>query len=375
MERMRRLARGREHGQSIVFFAFFTIFILGVVAIVVESSAVYIQRRNLQNAADAAALAGAQSLDGTISSETLAEGVALTYKNDNITSTTYFLAEAQSSYTDIEVTVKKKSATAFAGWMSFGEPEVTAKAKARIASPLLPGPGVVPLGIDAQTYNHCIVDNECEDVTMKEYSGNNDDPPSSYGLLDLGGTGGGANEVCEYLVGGATVQITDPDNLKSGNVSSLHNCLINRYNAANATGGTHAPRCVTWEDVTDNDVLIDACNPLSGAKRGADSNFPVAQPTMAIVIPVVVDFDQTGCDTNPKCFDIVGSGDQLRTFAIFLIDQSTVLGDDPTCNVNGQCWITGRFIREWKAPVSTNFDVPTGTYNPNALLKIVQLID
>ncbi|MBE0608804.1 MAG: hypothetical protein IH609_05455, partial [Dehalococcoidia bacterium] len=273
------------------------------------------------------------------------------------------------------VQVRKKAATAFAGWLSFGEPVVSAKATARIASPLLPGPGVVPLGIDKETYDQCKVDGDCTDVTLKENSTNNDDPPSSYGLLDLGGGGGGANEVCEFLVGGSAFPIQDPDNLKSGNVSSLHNCLIDRMTAAAAADGTHPNRCITWEEVTDNDVLIDECNPLSGASRGKDTAFPLAQPTAVILIPILTDFDQAGCDTNPKCFDIVGEGDELRTFAFFLIDESTVWGPDPTCNESGQCWITGRFILEWPAPITTDFSQPTGEYNPDALLKVIQLID
>lgn len=368
-----RDAERDESGQSAIFFAFFTIFVLAILAIVVESSGVYLQRRNLQNAADAAALAGAQSLTGLAASETPAQSAAQAYKDNNISGSTYFLAEVQNSYTQVEVTVKKKSSTAFAGWLSFGEPEVTAKATARIASPLLPGPGVVPLAIDNSTYNNCIQGGACTGVTLKEESGNNSVPRNSYGLLDMGGVGGGANEVCDYLIGGSTVPITDPNNEKQGNVSSLHNCLDDRMTAADHND------CLLINEVLDgNGALKDRCNPLSGAGKGADPSYPNAQPTAVIVIPVVTDFSGTGC-SGSHCVDIVGSGQQLRTFAIFLIDLTTVerVGNvGPTCNNSGQCWITGRFLLTHFAPVSTRFDLPTGTYDPNAsLLKIIQLVD
>jgi Flp pilus assembly protein TadG len=362
----------REDGQSIITIALMSFFLLAVLAVVVESSAVYIQRRNLQNAADAAALAGAQSLDGTAASETPAETAALNYKDNNISGSTFFLADARNNYTEIEVTVKKRSATAFAGWMSFGEPEVTAKATARIAAPLLPGPGVVPLAIDLATYNNCIQGGVCAGVTLKEESGNNSVPRNSYGLLDLGGVGGGASEVREFFVGGSTVGITDPDNEKQGNVSSMRQAVEDRMTAAAHNG------CLTLAQVTDsNGVLLDRCNPLAGAGRGADSAYPNAQPTAVIVIPVITDFSGTGC-TGSHCVDIVGSGTQLRTFAIFLVDETTyrtVNGVGPTCADNGQCWITGQFILTHLAPVSTQFNLPTGTFDPDALLKIVQLID
>lgn len=370
--RLRQFAAD-ERGQSVIFFAFFTLFGLAMLAIVVESSGVYLQRRNLQNAADAAALAGAQSLTGLAASETPAVAAAHDWADKNITGTTFFQAQVENNYTQVRVTVKKRSSTAFAGWLSFGSPEVTARATARIASPLLPGPGVVPLAIDLETYNNCIQGGQCTNVTLKEYSSNNSNPRNSYGLLDLGGLGGGANEVCNYLIGGSTVGIADPDNEKQGNVSSLHNCLDDRMTAADHND------CLTIGEVLDgNGALKDRCNPLSGAGKGADPSYPDAQPTAVIIIPVVTDFSGTGC-SGAHCVDIVGSGTQLRTFAFFLIDRTTVTrinGVGPTCNVSGQCWITGQFLDTWFAPVSTRFDQPTGTYDPNAsLLKIVQLVD
>ncbi|MBE0609196.1 MAG: hypothetical protein IH609_07445, partial [Dehalococcoidia bacterium] len=137
-----------EESQSIVTLALMSLFILAILAVVVESSAVYIQRRNLQNAADAAALAGAQELNGLASGDDPAREKAKEYAAENVDGLIPGDEPIVSGHTQIQVQVRKKAATAFAGWLSFGEPVVSAKATARIASPLLPGPGVVPLGID-----------------------------------------------------------------------------------------------------------------------------------------------------------------------------------------------------------------------------------
>lgn len=389
----------REESQSIVTLALMSLFILAILAVVVETSAVYIQRRNLQNAADAAALAGAQELNGLAAGEAPAIAAAEAYADDNVSDLLGVTAVVSEGYTQVQVQVQKKAATAFAGWLSFGEPTVSAKATARIASPLLPGPGVVPLAIDLATYDSCIVDDLCSGVTLKEWAGNNEDPPSSFGYLDLGGIGGGQNEICAGLVGGAAAAITDPDNEHNGNISSVFNCLVDRMNAAIAND------CLTVDQVLDGEgALLDRCNPLGGAGKGAHPSFPEAQPTAVIIIPVITGFDGEGCATGPHCVDIDGELEELRTFAFFLVDRTTIQtvnGAGPTClnpgggnhggggnpgrgggggqggnQPPGQCWITGQFLRTWLAPVSTRYDLPTGEYDPNlALLKIVQLIE
>lgn len=372
---IRRGLRQGESGQSIITIALMSMFLLAILAVVVEASFIYFQRRDLQNAADAAALAGAQSLTGLSASETPAKDAAKDYVAKNISGATVPDPVVSNGYTQIQVTVKKNSASIFSGWLSFGSPEVTGRATARIAAPLLPGPGVVPLAIDKSTYDKCIQNGKCTNVTLKETSGNNGDPPSAYGWMDYGGHGGGADDLCDGFVGGSPYAIKDPDVYKSGGNNKAHNCVPTRMAAAEHFG------CLTLEQVLDNSgALRDRCNPLSGARKGADPDYPDVQPTAVIVIPVITSFEKhQGCDTDPKCVDIVGADPAPRTFAIFLVDVTTVrkVGSvGPTCSKSNQCWITGQFLRTYFAPVSTEFDLPTGTYDPNtSLLKIVQLVD
>ena len=53
-----------ERGQAIVTIALMSVFILAILGVVADTGYVWLQRRNLQNAADAAALAAAQKLPG-----------------------------------------------------------------------------------------------------------------------------------------------------------------------------------------------------------------------------------------------------------------------------------------------------------------------
>jgi Flp pilus assembly protein TadG len=55
-----------EDGQMIVTVALLSVFIFMIMAIAVEVGFTWMQKRNLQNAADAAALAGAQVLPGDL---------------------------------------------------------------------------------------------------------------------------------------------------------------------------------------------------------------------------------------------------------------------------------------------------------------------
>ncbi|NJD66578.1 MAG: hypothetical protein FIB00_15285 [Chloroflexi bacterium] len=364
--RIQRICRRvhAEESQSIVTVALMSLFILAILAVVVESSAVYIQRRNLQNAADAAALAGAQELDGTNAGFVAGTLEAAAYAEDNVQDLESFGAVPLEGNRAIRVEVRKKAATAFAGWLSFGEPVVSAKATARIAAPLYGGPGVVPLAIahGAIEYGTSVA------IKVRAQNSNT----GNFGFIDFGS---GANDLCNFIREGSDTSVTDPQPSEPGNVSRIRNtdCLPHRLNAARANA------CLTFQEtvevIGDKEYVRPECNPLEGAGLGSFPDYADTQPTAIIVVPVITTWE--GC--NGHCsLDVVGDGAALREFAFFLVDESTVFGPNPTCRQGGQnqCLITGRFIEFHYAPVSTRYELPTGEYDPNlALLKIIQLID
>jgi hypothetical protein len=362
-----KFARG-ENGQAIVMVALMSTFLMMILAIALETGFIWIQKRNLQTAADAAALAGAQELDGTSASEAQAIAAANDYAGKNVDALLSNTATVEDDYRVVRADVSKNASTVFADWFGFGGIEISAQAAARIVSPLLGGPGVVPLAIDEGS-----VPEPGELVTIK-VDAQNQHANGNFGFIDLGN---GANALCDYLVGGSPVGITDPQDSQTGNVSSVANCLPERMEAAQSYG------CYSFDEVTqivDGEYeVLDECNPLIGAPKGADPAYPNAQPTSVIVFPLITTWD--GCSGNCD-LDVVGDGQDPRTFVFFVLDPSTVEAIDggPYCvhggGGGGQCLIRGRFVLNHGFTISTEYNAPTGDFDPTlALFKIVQLFE
>src|SRR5947209_4613273 len=111
-ERLRQRTRD-EHGATIVFVAVVMIVILGMAALVVDVGSWFNTRREAQNAADAAALAGVQDLPGSAST---AVNDAVSYGQTNYSGAT---TSATSPYNgdggEIKVTVTKNVPSIFGG--------------------------------------------------------------------------------------------------------------------------------------------------------------------------------------------------------------------------------------------------------------------
>ena len=75
------MRRNRESGQTLVLMALSLVAILGIVALSIDGGMAYAQRRHMQTAADAAAIAGAESL--LISGENAARKRAVEFANAN----------------------------------------------------------------------------------------------------------------------------------------------------------------------------------------------------------------------------------------------------------------------------------------------------
>jgi Flp pilus assembly protein TadG len=355
-----------EEAQSIITVALMSFFLLAIIAVVVESSAVYIQKRNLQNAADAAALAGAQSLDGTSDGEALAETVAENYKNENISGTTFFEADGSlNSHKEILVTVKKKSATAFAGWLSFGQPEVTAKARARISNVNI-SEGIVPIAVPsgniAGTQGQIItITSGVPDSVNGPTVGNIQLPPRDpkkdpQCTLD-GGNGNGGNDLgdgieCGSAVGVSLGQILDAK--PGGTAGQVRDGFIERV--ANSTNifGPNSRDCLTLDDIfTDHTSAQWVIDPDCA---------PGSFKTMLVMVPVISAWDFGKNGKGP------GSG-SVTELALFWVDPSQKF----KCSGGGVCEIDGMWITNYAAPLT-----PSGGGTPGGpfdIFKIVELIE
>lgn len=349
--------------------------LLGLGAVVFDYGAAVTQRRNMQNVADAAALAGAQELDGTSAAETAATAKAIEYINKNVSD----LAGSpeitfNGAHTEITVKVAKTSPSFFLGTFGLGDNDIGAKATAGIrAVPL--GPGVAPftVDVDTATMNGLIVLKEVPQGTNpplggQPYFGYVNPCPASPDDCNLNSKA----EICKAFYQGA-VNVQDPVQQSNGNKSSFTACLADRLaRAAIGPAGTdqlgNSGPCLSLDDVsyTSGGVryLKPHCNPLGDA---AATGNPLIQPTAVLVIPVVTDYSCVK-KVNGKCeFDVVGTGNEDRRFAYFWVT-------DQYCQPNGsgnrESLADGVHVGEpathdvLTAPKPTNTPNPTNTPAP-----------
>lgn len=125
---------GEESGQVIVLVAILMVGLVAVVGLVTDGGLVFSQRRDLQNVADAAALAGAMQLDEGIyraSGEVLLDEAAARQA-----AVEYLEAEGDLSYsvvvgpTRVEVSVWRQASTGFLRVVGINGAEISANASA-----------------------------------------------------------------------------------------------------------------------------------------------------------------------------------------------------------------------------------------------------
>src|SRR5947208_16579576 len=75
--------RRRKSGQAIVIMALAMVAICGMLALAIDAGRLYFQRRLMQDAVDSGALAGAQSLVGTVANPNGQPNYALYYAMDD----------------------------------------------------------------------------------------------------------------------------------------------------------------------------------------------------------------------------------------------------------------------------------------------------
>lgn len=118
-----------EHGQALIMVVLLLTALLGFAALVVDVGNLYLVKSQLQNAADAAALAGAQDLETAINAESTAKNYAEANgvpKSETSVDTTY-----NNTSSKIEVVASKNVSYTFARVLGLIETDVTARAVAQ----------------------------------------------------------------------------------------------------------------------------------------------------------------------------------------------------------------------------------------------------
>jgi Flp pilus assembly protein TadG len=130
--RMRTYFNKQESGQVLIQVAVMLVVLLGFVALAVDVGNVYSERRRMQNAADAGALAGARELCFVNSTDLAkAKEKAVNYMEDNGAATAMSVATIKEDSSNIiETTAGKKANTFFAAFAGFPTLDVKAEASA-----------------------------------------------------------------------------------------------------------------------------------------------------------------------------------------------------------------------------------------------------
>ncbi|MEX0781867.1 MAG: Tad domain-containing protein [Dehalococcoidia bacterium] len=370
--RMRANEASREDGQMVILGAFVMVALVMITAVAIYLGVYSTQRRHLQNMADSAALAGAQELNGTAASEADAIAAAQDYLDKQGTSLESPVEiEVQDDYTAVFVRVHKTPNISFG--FGLDDKKISARAKARVAAQNLPGPGVVPIGIQYSSYVNAGNDSiELKDKTM-------DGVNSNSGLIHV--TGDNADQIRDGLKYGSQSPLQPTLNTEPGNKfgqatqnanSGLMVRLARALQHSNGEGGA----CYTWDDIQPP-VDPNAAWPCSPHNATEDDG---VQATAVILIPVIVE-DFTQFNGN-RPINVTPEGD-LYILAYFWVDgdktfENPAAGDWDLNPANPIGAIWGRFIQE--APTQLTVfgncgqDCGIIDFNPDAIFKVVQLI-
>jgi hypothetical protein len=142
-----------EKGQAIVLLAISIVVLLGFTALAIDGGMVFADRREAQNAADAAALAGAlQKSNGRSEAQVRQAAESSLLSNGFDPADMIFGISSVSDYSGayhlVTVELTSTTQTSFAHLFNAGQIQnhVLAEARARISSPAIPGSAIVAMG-------------------------------------------------------------------------------------------------------------------------------------------------------------------------------------------------------------------------------------
>ncbi len=337
MWRFRRLRQ--ESGQALVLASAAMVLILAMAAMAIDVGMFLQERRDLQNAADAAALAGAADLPGSpvsavdhATSWAEQNGIGAGELEGVTVGTTYVTDDT------ITVQVKRDVPWLFARVLGRGSDTMRADATARVGSPSVLF-GVMPWSLlesarATATYG--------DEVTLKYSAGGGGG--GQFGLLDLGG-GTGCDGYRENVLGGVDVTLGSQVPTETGNcVGPTEQGLEDRLNAC-------TPECDTFEEVFTQVEGVwhfssSMCNPWEPGGEGS---------TRVVIIPVISDPD---------------AGKEYVTVNSFTLAFLTNDATDNICPTGNLCDVTAIFVKAYD-----DTGALMGALIPDSDLRFARLVE
>ncbi|OGO50884.1 MAG: hypothetical protein A2148_08010 [Chloroflexi bacterium RBG_16_68_14] len=347
--RYRRRCHRGERGQIFVLVVVLIAVFGGMTAVAIDLGSFTADRRDLQNAADAIALAAALELPDANDAQTVATQWAIHNDIDPVDMTVTIIPQSLPSEPNpkARVEVERDHSFTFARLVGISSATVGASATAIRTSPggsddLMPW-SVLDSFQNAATPGVSLV---LKYDSLDVQSGN-------FGAISVDGSGASVyRDTIKYgsddflCVAGASGACSYPSqiDLQTGNmVGPTRQGTDYRLEQT-------APACDTWEEVVavnpdGTQGLRPECNPfLSGGDRGS---------LRVIIIPVVPSLCNGSCTV------------EITEFALFFLEG---YGSDG-CTGNS-CEIRGRFIDS-----NTNYGALAGTYDPDSYVHFVRLVE
>lgn len=338
---------GADHGQALAFICVLLAVILGSTAFAIDVGSYATDRRDLQNAADAIALAASQELPNQDAATAKAQAWAT--KNDiplaDMTLT--FTAQNPPSQPNpkVKVSLQRNHTFHFAPVIGINNANVQASAAAIRTSPG-GSTGLVPWSVTQPVLNLV--------------------PPGQTTVLKYDSTGGGNGNFGAVRIDGSganvyrdTVEFGSNNGLCATGVTGCPFASVVSTETGNMVGPTRtavdylmantATSCDAWAEVTliagGKTTLDPACNPFIAGGNPASLRI--------IVIPVIASLCGGNCNVT------------ITQFALFFVEGYAAGG----CSGN-HCNIQGRFINS-----NTNYGAQVGVFGANTLAHFVRLVE
>jgi Flp pilus assembly protein TadG len=329
----------QEFGQGLVVGVLSMVVVLGFAAMAVDVGLFLHERRELQKAADAAALAGVQELpESPVDALQAAEEWAY---NNGIDVSEVEGIEISTTYADddtVTVSVQRDVPFVFARVLGFTSGTMHADATARMGSPSW-SDNVMPWSLLASAQQGVVYGT---DVILK-YSAQ-DSTSGDYGILALAGASGADDYYDAILNGSDTcigcVEMTEPGNIVGKTEAGLKDRLE-----------LTSPECDTFEEVfiPDGDgwrFSSNQCNPWDDEGTGSKR---------VVLIPVIDDPD--------------GGRDEVTVIRFALVFLTNDISDD-ICPTGQECDVGAIFVKAYDDIGSL-----IGPYNPDIDIRFARLVE
>lgn len=353
-------SQDNERGQVIFLVAALFAVFGGMAAIAIDLGSYMAERRDLQNAADAIALAASQDLPNSAAAQSAATQWAANNDIDLSTMTVSIIPQSLPSEPNpkVRVEIEREHTFTFARLIGIESAPVGASAAAIRTTPA-GGDGVVPLSVtidalEGATYGELVV--------LKYDAQNIEQGNTSPIRIDGPGSGNcsSTDNYCRGIIEGSTNVVcaagTDDTYCDGPSVVNTEtgNKVGGTREAINARIALTDVQCDEFTEVLEDDPttgdssfyrISQECNPF--LPGGFDSG-------RVLVIPVIDGLCNGSCSVT------------IVKFALFYLEGFET-GNSCTGN---QCEIIGRFVR-----VNQNVGLLAGTFNQDAENLFVRLVD